>query len=111
MVELTKDANLLVCCIYKEYLSRRKSGISKAEASIFENDISDISDKISSWSKEDILYTLSELKELSFVRVYIDGSFKITKELVVYMENRFKNGLTEVLDFISSLSSLPFPNI
>ncbi|MCI8925220.1 MAG: hypothetical protein HFI45_14705 [Lachnospiraceae bacterium] len=101
MVSLTKDADLLVCCIYKEYLSRRKSGISKDDASLFENDISTISDRISSWSKEDISDTLSELKEIAFVKIYIDGSFKITKELVIYMENRFKNGLTEVIEFIS----------
>ena len=82
MVSLTKDADLLVCCIYKEYLSRRKSGIPKDDASLFENDISTISDKISSWPKEDIYDTLSELKEITFVKIYIDGSFKITKELV-----------------------------
>lgn len=107
MTDLTKDADLLVCCIYKEYLSRRKSGISKDDASLFENDISTISDRISSWSKEDIYDTLSELEETVFIKIYIDGSFKITKELVIYMENRFKNGLNEVMDFISNLP-LPF---
>lgn len=101
MAELTKDANLLVCCIYKEYLSRRKSGLSKGEASLFENDLRAISNKISSWSTEDISDTLLELKGMAFVKMYIDGSFQITKELIIYMENRFKNGLTEVMDFIS----------
>lgn len=46
-------------------------------------------------------------EETVFIKIYIDGSFKITKELVIYMENRFKNGLNEVMDFISNLP-LPF---
>lgn len=107
MPELTKDADLLICCIYKEYLSQRKSGVSKSDACLFESDFYTTSNKISSWSEDDVFDTLSELEKNSFVKTFIDGSFQITEKLVIYMENRFKNGLSEVMDFISNLP-LPF---
>ena len=36
MSGLTKDADKIICCIYKEYLERRKSESSKSEAKEFE---------------------------------------------------------------------------
>lgn len=79
MADLTKDADLLVCCIYKEYLNHRKSDISKDDASLFENDISTISDRISSWPKEDIYDTLSELEETAFIKFILTAHLKSQK--------------------------------
>nr|DAJ57042.1 MAG TPA: hypothetical protein [Caudoviricetes sp.] len=100
-MDLTKDADLLVCSIYQEYIFRRKSGCSKRNAIEFQSDSFRTSGKISSWLPEDFFSTLSELKEAGFVMVYINGNFCITNKLIVYMESRFKNGILEITDFIT----------
>ena len=49
----------------------------------------------------DFMTDLSELKKYNFVKMFIEGSFALNSEAIVYMENRFKNGLIEVTDFIA----------
>ncbi|MCI8288113.1 MAG: hypothetical protein HFH89_10730 [Lachnospiraceae bacterium] len=98
---LTKDADMLACLIYKEYLSKRKSGESKANAKHFKNDFYLTYKKISVWSPDDIDETVNELKRASFVKKYLDGSFVLLDDFIIYMENRFKNGFAEVTDFIA----------
>lgn len=102
-MELTKDADLLVCCVYKEYLNRRKSGIPKRQANTFHPDFKETTQKLSNWHHDDYLFTVSELKRAGFARLYPDGTFAITDQCVIYMENRFKNGLKEVTDFVTKL--------
>lgn len=101
MPELTKDADKLVCSLYKLYLSRRKDGFDKVHARQFS--LSDITDMkpFDSWSENDIIDTLRELSRAGFGRLYISGSFIAHDAFVIYMESRFKNGLNEVTDFIS----------
>ena len=101
MCNLTKDADLLVCCAYREYLKRRKSGIPKRQANTFHPDFKDSIPKLSDWLFDDYLFTISELKKVGFVHTSLDGTFCITSQCIIYMENRFKNGLKEVADFIS----------
>ncbi len=103
MVSLTKDADKIVCCIYKEYLERRKSGSSKSESKEFEANFYRNIKSIADWSSDDISDTLCELKDARFVKMYITGDFSLNNEAIIYMENRFKNGLTELTDFISKL--------
>ena len=100
-MELTKDADLLVCCAYKEYLNRRKNGIPKRQANTFHPDFRENTPKLSGWLRDDYLYTIGELQRAGFANSYLDGTFMITDRCVIYMENRFKNGLKEVTDFIS----------
>lgn len=102
-MELTKDAELLVCCAYKEYLSRRKNGIPKRQANTFRIDFKNSTPKISEWLDDDYLYTIGELKRAEFAKVYLDGTFVITDRCIIYMENRFKNGIKEITDFILKL--------
>lgn len=100
-MELTKDADLLACCVYKEYLERRKNGIPKRQANTFSPEFHHSTDKISSWCKDDYLYTIGELKRAGLAKTYLDGTFVITDQFIIYMENRFKNGLVGVIDFIT----------
>ena len=44
---------------------------------------------------------LTELKNNDFIKLYIEGSFILTSNAIIYMENRFKNGLVELTDFIA----------
>ena len=102
-MQLTKDADKLVCFMYKSYLEKRKAGINKINALHFE--LSDIKTfKIcSSWSDSDNKVTVAELKRTGLGKTYINGGFSANEQFIIYMENRFKDGLTGVVDFISKL--------
>lgn len=100
-MNLTKDADKMICHIYKSFLQQRKSGISKASARKFEEDYFSTSTDFSSCSKEDVEETLLELGRAELVKIYIGGNFDLTDTGIIYMESRFKNGLVEVTDFIA----------
>lgn len=100
-MELTKDSDKLACIVYKEYLSRRKLGESKANAKRFNFNFYSEIKALSNWHPDDIAETINELKRANFVKKYVDGGFILLDDFVIYMENRFKNGFVEVTDFIS----------
>ena len=100
-MELTKDADKMICCIYKTFLQRRKSNIPKSSARRFDRNYFNIDKILSSWLDEDISDTLLELGRSGIVKIYIGGNFDLTDFGIIYMENRFKNGFNEVTDFIS----------
>lgn len=98
-VILSKDADKSLCLIYKEYLSRRKNNISKSSASLF--DSFTFKTLFPDVNQDDFISDLSELNKNKFIKLFVDGSFSLEVNAIIYMENRFKNGLTEVADFIS----------
>lgn len=101
MANLTKDADLLACCLYKEYLNRRKNHIPKRQAILFRTDFKESDSRISNWLQDDYFYTIGELRRAGLIRTYIDNSAVLNDEFIIYMENRFKNGFIEVTDFIA----------
>lgn len=58
MPELTKDADKLICCIYKEYLEKRKSGIPKSQAKEFDGNFYRNVKALSKWIDADVSDTL-----------------------------------------------------
>lgn len=100
-VTLSKDADKSLCLIYKEYLARRKNNISKDSARMFQSTSFDA--LFPDINRRDFMSDLSELKRNNFIKMFTEGSFELNAEAVIYMENRFKNGLTDVVDFISKL--------
>lgn len=103
MLEITNDANKMLCCIYKSYLQQRKDGVPKSDAKRFESDFFHHDSKLSSWHDDDISDTLLELANCHLIKIYIGGNFDLTNEAIICMENRFKKGLSEVIDTISKL--------
>ncbi len=101
MPELTKDADRVICCIYKEYLERRKSGISKSEAKEFDGNFYKSIKVLSKWNSSDVSDTLRELHEKGLIKQNVLGDFDLLDTAIIYMENRFKKGLDEITDFIS----------
>lgn len=101
MPELTKDADKLICCIYKNYLEKRKSGTPKSEAKEFEGNFYRNVKALSKWNDADAADTLQELHNAKYIRKNVWGDFSLLDSAIIYMENRFKNGLNEVTDFIS----------
>ena len=105
-IVLSKDADYLICLIYKYYLELHNNGISKSDAKKL-GDSHDVNNKIiPKWSFEDTDDTCRELikKGLLDNRIYVDnfcGFMQLSDEGIIYMENRFKNGLKEITDFIA----------
>ena len=66
-VILTKDADALVCLLYKEYCQKRKDGIPKFEAKMF-NGSDEIQKTITpKWTFEDTDETCSELSRANLL--------------------------------------------
>lgn len=106
---LTKDADKMLCEIYAAYLERRKSGVPKALSKSF-YDQNQWPEKYSaSWHEADARETLRELRRAGFLKLDICGGFALQDEAIIYMENRFKNGLSDVLGFLGKvIPAIPF---
>ena len=100
-VEITKDAEKMIVALYKVYLSRRKAGQSKQEARRYEDNYFDITSPFSKMHPADVSDTRLELAQCGLLRVYIGGDCELTDHAIIYLENRFKNGLSDVLSFIA----------
>lgn len=100
-MELTRDADKMICCIYKTFLQQRKDGLPKSVARRFDDNYFKSDNDLSSWLEDDLTETLLELGRSKLVQIYIGGDFELTDSGIIYMESRFKNGLNEVTDFIS----------
>lgn len=100
-MQLTRNADKLVCSMYKSYLQKRKAGMSKINARHFEIDEIKSYSLCSDWDKSDIISTVAELKNAGFGTMYYSGGFFANESFVIYMENRFKNGIKEVTDFVA----------
>lgn len=100
-MQLTKDTDKMLCLIYEEFLERRKNGLSKSNAKTFERPAALQEQFLQGIHKDDIYDALVELKRNNLIRAYYDMGFQLNDSAIIYMENRFKNGLKEVTDFIS----------
>ncbi|WP_283683301.1 hypothetical protein [Parablautia sp. Marseille-Q6255] len=102
-MQLTKDADNLVCHLYKVYLTKRKIGTDKLNAKHFSFSEIQVLKPCQKWSVPDIKATIAEISRAGLGKMYLDGGFMANDEFIIYMENRFKNGLDEITDFISKL--------
>lgn len=100
-IELTKDTDKILCTLYKTYLERIKSGISKNDAIEFEESSILQKQLFTNISVEDLDFSLIELYKANLIKLDITGCSMLAPSAIIYMENRFKNGLSEVIDFIS----------
>lgn len=102
-MQLTRDTDKMFCLIYEEYLNRRKSGIPKSAAIRFEHPVALQSEFLQGIHEDDIYCAIRELDQKNFVKKYINASFELSDDGIIYMENRFKSGLKEVLEYIAML--------
>lgn len=108
-VKLTKDADQIICEIYSVYLERRANGAPKRQAKNFADQSLWPEKYRAEWMSQDGRDTIKELKEAGFVRYFIYGGFELQDEAVRYMENRFKNGISEVLGWLGKIKgAIPF---
>ena len=108
-VKLTKDADKMLCEIYAAYIKRRADGTPKRAAKDFANQERWPLEYLAEWNSEDGSESLAELKRAGMIKLYLYDGFCLNDEAVIYMENRFKNGVSEVLDWLGKIkSAIPF---
>lgn len=105
MDDLTKKQKYVILQLYKEYLSNYSSG--KNQNPNYFPDASYIkhlfSDRFSDDELDDILLSLLH-KE--YITGYKDedsvSEFGVSDKTIIYMENKFKNRLKDILTFLSN---------
>ena len=109
-VTLSKDADALICAIYKVYLQRRKDGASKADARLLGGSDSIQEKIIPKWSFSDVDETCRELGRAGMLDCFYADDVVYIANLsdagIIYMEQRFKNGLTDVLNYPEKIKSI-----
>ena len=98
---MTKDADKFICICYHDYLERINSGSSKTKAKCFSDNYKSENNSFASWHEDDFSSTVMELSKSGYLKVYLSDSFELTPLAIEYMENRFKNNLKELTEFIS----------
>lgn len=108
-IELTKDADKMICEIYAAYMKRRADGLPKRAAKDFADQSRWPTEYSNGWNSEDGSETLTELKRAGLIKLYLYDGFSLNDEAIIYMEHRFKNGASEVLEWLGKLkSAIPF---
>lgn len=101
MEHLTKNADNFICHAYKYYLEQIQSGTRISQAKIVSFDTSTTFKPFRNLHPDDVKEIISEVARAGYGDMTMECNFFINDKMIVYMENRFKNGLMEVLDTIS----------
>ena len=105
--KLSRDAHKLLVQLYKLYLERRKSGLSKCDSRDFGSYENIMQMLDSSLSADDMNDTLLELKRAEYLSALFADDVCcescLTDSAIIEMENRFKDGLASVVSFLLSL--------
>lgn len=108
-IRLSRDADALICVLYKEFKQRRKSGEPKQKARNMGGSPVIHKNLLPKWSFEDVDETCRELSRAGLVNCSWADNIAYRVILsdagIVYMENRFKDGLASVLDHLEALRS------
>lgn len=102
MVSISKDADKLLCVLYKEFLNRRKNGFTKMDARRFKSGTIPTLEPITNWQATDVTDAMMELARANLLRILLGGDCDLNDQAIIYMENRFKDGLKEVLSFLAN---------
>ena len=109
-IRLTKDSDALICALYKDYLQKRKSGIPKGEAKFLGGAEQIQSAIVPKWLLGDVEETLWELCRAGLLDCLSADNTVYMSVLadagIIYMENRFKDGLSDVLDYVEKVKAI-----
>lgn len=109
-VKLTKDADALICALYNSYHEKRKSGESRAAAKLMGSAETIRDNIVPNWALIDIEDICWELKHAGFLNILgADNtvySAVLSDDAIIYMEDRFKNGLSEFLSYLEQIKSI-----
>ena len=100
---MTKNADKLVCIVYKIYLERQKQGLSGSE-SVEVGTTGDMQKAhFKEWAEIDIGDLCDELKETGYLTKDILGNITLLPKGIEYMEGRFKRKINQLLDYIEKI--------
>ena len=105
MNDLTNEQKHLLVAMYKEVLSR-KSTVPMEQAYHFK-DSDELIDLLSlDMSPDHVADLCWKLSSKGYITCYsgddLAEAISLTDKTIIYMENRFKNGLKDVLSFLSN---------
>ncbi len=104
-ITISKDADALICLIYKHYLELRGNGVSKSKAKYLGS--SKNINKTIKWCFDDVEEACKELHKNSLLDISgydnICAIVYLSDAGIVYMENRFHNKIKAVLDYIDKV--------
>ena len=109
-IELTKEADALICTLYNNFLQKRKAGTSRGDAKWLGSASHIQKTLVPQWSLGDIEDVCRELSRADLLNCqFADNTVHmalLTDTAIIYMENRFKNGVSEVLDYLEQIKSI-----
>lgn len=104
MNDLTREQQKLLVSMYKEVLSRQ-SALSFDDANGFKDSNEIIDLFCPSETSEHVATLCLRLKSKGYITCddgdSLASEIELTDKTIVYMENRFKNGLKSILSFLS----------
>ncbi|MBU5440398.1 hypothetical protein KQI42_20605 [Tissierella sp. MSJ-40] len=112
-IKITKDADVLICLLYKQYCQQRKDGVPKLQSKLFGSSIEVQKSIAPKWTPEEVDETCRELDRAGLIEcLYAENivyEFYLSDTGIIYMENRFQDGLNSVLDYLGKIRNLlPF---
>lgn len=112
-IQLTQDAEYMLCELYSAYLARRKNGELNENARGFGNSATIQEKYIPQWPINDIDTAAHELERKGLIACqFADGTLyaacTLTDDAIVYMENRFGNKLDKLIQRIAALRTIIF---
>ncbi|MGY3766904.1 hypothetical protein ACWOAH_10295 [Vagococcus vulneris] len=112
--DLTNDSKYLLASMYKLYIEKRKNGLSKDEATNFNDSGYLHKEVMPRWSIEDVIYSCRELKKCEFLTYTFYGEnhlilITMTPRAISLMESQFKDKVDSVIDYVAKIKGLiPF---
>ena len=107
---LTKDADALLCVLYREYLNRRASGKSKADARFFSGSDYIHKELMPKWSIEDVDETCRELSRAGMLKCLFADNVtylaNLTDLAIIHQEYRFQDNVSELFQYLEKLRAL-----
>lgn len=109
-IKLSKDADALICVLYKNYYQQRKDGVPKSEAKKFKSSYDIQMNLIPKWNPEDVDDTCRELDDKGLLYCFyaenIAWEVHLLDDGIIYMENRFNNDFAKLIEYMTKF--LPF---
>lgn len=109
MTDLTNNSKKLLCLLYKEFLERKKHSVSYALATQFQDYLSIQESFLPDEAPDDVVHILKELDRSGYIKViYGDGipeKVFLLDKAIFTMENRFKDNISAIVDFVLNLST------
>ncbi|MCJ0921352.1 hypothetical protein MTW97_01670 [Mammaliicoccus sciuri] len=107
MDDLTKQQQYIITNFYKIFKDRQKRGLSRSECKNFKSSDEVHKEFFDYLNKEDFIADTRTLRG----KDYITGAFAsnmvveiaISDKTIIYMENRFKNNIKDIVKFLSDI--------